>query len=381
MLDIATSRGEAANPRQAAASLRAPLVSVVVSNYNYGRFLRSAVESVRAQTYHPIECIVVDDCSSDCSDAVLAALKDEDTSLDVVRLGRNSGQSLALLEGLARAKGEFLLFLDADDFLFPNCVSSHVALHLSSRRVVGFSCCNALQLVGDDHIQGRWSTLSAAFLQLPADPLLLSANVGDSLKQFGIELPQIDPQKVRAITWQNTRWPWTSTSSMFFRRDALELICAAPGLRDLRIATDNYLAHAVNHLTGSLILDETLVGYRIHGTNNFNKRPALENFRCHNRVDEHYHLTQRIMIDDLVSRFSHYAAHMDDPRRIFEICRILDHRDREVGLPRWAARSRFHRLVVEHRQSWRPFFTRKQMLELILSRRLPNPWPARFLAI
>lgn len=58
-----------------------------------------------------------------------------------------------------------------------------------------------------------------------------------------------------------------------FRRDALSLICDAGGFKDLRIGTDNFLAHFVNHLTGSLVFDETLVAYRLHGSNNFNKRP------------------------------------------------------------------------------------------------------------
>ena len=55
--------------------LRLPLVSVIVINFNYGRFLRAAVDSVCGQTYPNIECIVVDNASTDESGAVLRAIE------------------------------------------------------------------------------------------------------------------------------------------------------------------------------------------------------------------------------------------------------------------------------------------------------------------
>ena len=335
--------------------VQAPLVSVIVCNYNYGCFLRSAVESVWSQSYKAIECIVVDDCSNDCSERILSELELEDPSLVVIRKETNGGQSSASLDGLAKAQGEFVLFLDADDILFENCVKQHLALHLSSRIAVGFSCCNAVQLSQDNRVLGRWSSLSASMMRIPQDPSLLSIDAAAHLSQFAIVLPNINPDNVRYVDWKNKAWPWTSTSCMFFRKDALDLVCGAEGLPSLRISTDNYLSHAINHLTGSLLLDETLVGYRLHGSNNFNKRPSLENFFCHNREDENYNLTRRVT-------------------RIFQICHLLDHADREPGLPSWAARSRFHRLVVEKRLSWQAFFSRKQILALVLVKCIPNPW-------
>ena len=55
--------------------LRLPLVSVIVINFNYGRFLRATVESVFGQTYPNVECIVVDNASTDESGAVLQAIE------------------------------------------------------------------------------------------------------------------------------------------------------------------------------------------------------------------------------------------------------------------------------------------------------------------
>ena len=351
-----------------------PLVSVIISNYNYERFVRDAVESVRTQTYTHIECIVVDDCSTDESWPVIEALGREWPDLTIIKMAVNSGQSAVSLEGLAAAHGEFVLFLDADDVLFPECVRTHLALHMSSRRPVGFTCCDSMQIVDGRLTAARWGPFSAGFMRLPADPLLTSDTALANLAAQGIDLPAIAAEKVRHVPWTNTGWPWTTTSSMFFRKAALDMVSGASGLRTLRIATDNFLAHAVNHLTGSLLLDEQLVGYRLHGANNFNRRAALDGFLGHDRKDEHYDKTRRVILDDLMTRFPHYAANMEDPHRIFRICRLIDVPNDEPGLPRWAARSRFERLKAEHRDLWQPILEEETALRPRLLRRLASPW-------
>jgi len=351
--------------------LQPPLVSIIVLNYNYGRFLRDAIESVRRQTYPHLECIVVDDASTDDSLSVLEGLKAGWPSLQVLALGVNSGQSAAALEGLARATGDYILFLDADDILFPACVASHLAVHMSSRRPVGFSCCDAVQILGERMVIARNGNISRSFRSLPEEPDLVSESALIQLAEHGIHLPTITADQLRSIEQRNMDWPWSTTSCMFFRREALELIRGAAGLRQLRIATDNFLAHAVNLLSGSIILDASLVGYRLHGQNGFNKRAALEGFLCHNRVDEHFDKTCRVFLDDLIVRFPHYSANMERPVRILEICRKIDRPDDEKGLPFWAARSRLARLLVEWHDELEPFIGSRSLQTWMLRVRVP----------
>ena len=95
--------------------VKGPLVSVVIPAYNAERFLGEAIESVLAQTYSPVELIVVDDGSTDRT-AEVAATYNEAT----VITQENSGPSTARNRGALTASGEFLAFHDSDDAMTPD---------------------------------------------------------------------------------------------------------------------------------------------------------------------------------------------------------------------------------------------------------------------
>ncbi|MGH7223717.1 MAG: glycosyltransferase family 2 protein [Gemmataceae bacterium] len=97
----------------------APLVSVIIPCYNQARYLPSAIESTLAQSYAPIEIIVVNDGSPDDTEKVARAFGER--ILYIVR--RNGGVSAARNTGIARAGGRFLKFLDADDHLHPEQIA------------------------------------------------------------------------------------------------------------------------------------------------------------------------------------------------------------------------------------------------------------------
>jgi glycosyltransferase involved in cell wall biosynthesis len=94
-----------------------PLVSVIIPCYNQGKFLREAIRSVEKQTYAKLEIIVIDDGSTDDTQAVARSFASVKYFYQV-----NAGLSAARNAGIARSNGLFLVFLDADDILYENAV-------------------------------------------------------------------------------------------------------------------------------------------------------------------------------------------------------------------------------------------------------------------
>lgn len=110
-----------------------PLVSVVIPCYNQAHFLGEAIESVLKQTYQHFEIIVIDDGSKDN----VSEVADRYPQALCVRQ-HNQGVAIARNNGLQHSKGEFVVFLDADDRLLPNALEAGVN-RLSTRPECAFS--------------------------------------------------------------------------------------------------------------------------------------------------------------------------------------------------------------------------------------------------
>jgi glycosyltransferase involved in cell wall biosynthesis len=143
-----------------------PLVTVVIPNYNYARFLPAAIDSVLAQTFTDLEVLVVDDGSTDDSLEVLRSYGDRIRWI----VQKNAGQSAARNRGLAESRGRFIALLDADDVWLPTKLERQMAL-FENRPDVGIVYC------------GFWA--ADASLQ-PFEPVLPMYR-GEVLEQFAME--------------------------------------------------------------------------------------------------------------------------------------------------------------------------------------------------
>lgn len=92
-----------------------PLVSVVVAAYNAEHTIAAALESILAQSYSELEVIVVDDCSTDATAAIVSRISESDSRVFLLRSTQQLGAARARNLGLHRAAGEYLTFHDADD--------------------------------------------------------------------------------------------------------------------------------------------------------------------------------------------------------------------------------------------------------------------------
>jgi CMP-N-acetylneuraminic acid synthetase len=103
-----------------------PLVTVYVLNRNYGRFLRQAIDSVLNQDYPLIELLIVDDASDDGSEGILAEVQ-KSRRVRVIRQAANLGLTACANAAIRASQGDFLMRLDADDYLVPSAVGKMVA--------------------------------------------------------------------------------------------------------------------------------------------------------------------------------------------------------------------------------------------------------------
>lgn len=120
------------------------LISVIIPNFNYAHYLNDTVNSVLNQTYSNIECIIVDDGSTDNSIEIILELEKKDIRVRSV-FKQNGGLSSARNAGIKAAKGEYIAFLDADDLWKPEklqhqieCLQKNTELNFIFSNYTGF---------------------------------------------------------------------------------------------------------------------------------------------------------------------------------------------------------------------------------------------------
>ncbi|HSM57577.1 MAG TPA: glycosyltransferase, partial [Candidatus Sulfomarinibacteraceae bacterium] len=218
------------------------LVSIVINNYNYGHFLRDAIDSALQQTYDPLEVIVVDDGSTDDSHAIIEAYGERIIPI----FKENGGQASALNAGFARSQGEIVIFLDADDVLHTAIAEKVVAAYTDAPEAA--------------RVHYRLHVVSARGEQTGTyvPPAYLPLAAGDL--------------RERATALVNgTNWPPTSGNA--FAAWSLGRILPMPE-EAYRTCADYYLLRA-NALCGPVAaLDEVGGYYRLHADNTF-LRPEL----------------------------------------------------------------------------------------------------------
>ena len=109
------------------------LVSIVIPCYNQAHFLKEAIESVLSQTYKNAEVIVVDDGSTDNTQLVCNSYN----NIKYVRVER-VGLSAARNIGVQFSKGDFIIFLDADDYLYPGAVEINLYFFQCIKKLLSF---------------------------------------------------------------------------------------------------------------------------------------------------------------------------------------------------------------------------------------------------
>lgn len=220
-----------------------PLVTVMVVNHDYERFVGEAIESALAQTYPRVQVLVVDDGSTDGSRAVVEAFGDRVDAL----FKPNGGQGSAVNAGMERVRGDVVITLDSDDLLGPTVVEKVVAAFRRDPAAVRAHW--RLDVVDAD---GR--------------------STGRVMPPWNWELPEGD---LRPHYLRHRSYVWPPTSGNAWSTAALRRVLPMPeGL--FHHSIDRYLSDTVTVLGTLVRVDEIGGAYRVHGSNNYAKagRPA-----------------------------------------------------------------------------------------------------------
>lgn len=210
------------------------LVSIIINNYNYGRFLREAIDSALNQTYPHIEVIVVDDGSTDNSREIIASYKEQIIPV----LKENGGQASTFNAGFAASNGEIICILDSDDLFLPKKVAEVVNVFGQHQDISW--CFHHLRFV--DHKTG-------AFIQL-------SRESGSRVCDFRTHIKKAMPFDLPA------------TSGLCFTRSLLQLILPMPESSGVMLS-DHYLKVTALALSKGYLLDEELGVVRVHDNNRY----------------------------------------------------------------------------------------------------------------
>lgn len=222
-----------------------PLVSIIINNYNYARFLADAINSALNQTYASIEVIVVDDGSTDNSREIIS-----DYGKQIVPvLKENGGQASAFNAGFAASTGDIICILDADDLFMPEKVAQIVNVFEKYQDISW--CFHRLRYT---------DAKTGALLQL-------SYETGSRLCDFRADI-------------KKGRLPFKppATSGLCFKRPLLQQILPMPEI--IAITSDNYLKFIAAALSKGYFLDEQLAILRVHGNNRYTGRTNNQNLKA-----------------------------------------------------------------------------------------------------
>ena len=243
--------------------LKMPLVTFVVTSYNYEKFLHKTLASIKQQSYQNFEIIIVDDASSDNSVQIAEKFIEDNQDLRITLLTHkeNKGQLATMLHGLSKAEGQFISFVDSDDIVMPDYAKLHVQVHLKTS--VAFTSSRIIE-IGEQEEVHTFNSISSPKCE-DFENLFDSAQAHFEIlnkKRFG-------------------GWYWSPNSSAMYRKATLEPLLEYKNTSAWKICPDKFIMNYAHLLGGSAIIYNPLIAYRRHNRNAGNCTLVSGNQKLH----------------------------------------------------------------------------------------------------
>lgn len=227
-----------------------PLVSVVMACYNSTRYLRQAIESVLGQTYRNIELVIVDDCSSDGTVAMIEEYARVDDRVRLFKRTERGGRpAVTKNTGLEHVRGSYVCFLDHDDFYHPEKVAT--LLDLLQKHPDCFGAFHDVNVIdGEGRFTRRY----------------LDGFVNDARKYLTEVEPGVHICNRDFYAFQSIHYLAVSTISIMIAMDRIPKGALRFDTR-FKVCDDAFLWISLS-LEGKMVYTEQVMGsYRLHETN------------------------------------------------------------------------------------------------------------------
>jgi glycosyltransferase involved in cell wall biosynthesis len=239
-LGLAQRERQVLDPNKAQTSVPRPLISILINNYNYARFLTQAIDSALRQEYELNEILVVDDGSTDHSREIISGYGNRITPI----FKENGGQASAFNAGVAASHGDILCFLDADDFFYPQKLTRVVELFreqgVNSKPMMVHHFLALKNASGED-IEGP------AFGYTHESP----RNLYDFARRHRFVWYEAGP-----------------TTTISINRNLADKLFPIPE-KGVRISGDDFIVCGASLVGEMYSIKDVLGGYRVHGNNNW----------------------------------------------------------------------------------------------------------------
>lgn len=132
------------------------LVSIIMPSYNTAKYIAETIQSVIDQTYTTWELIIVDDCSTDNTDDVVAAFLNKEQRIRYLKNKKNCGAAISRNRAVREAKGKWIAFLDSDDIWMPEKLK--LQLDFMKKYDIAFSYTNYCEIDEESCLIGKMIT-------------------------------------------------------------------------------------------------------------------------------------------------------------------------------------------------------------------------------
>lgn len=216
--------------------------SCIITNYNYRPYVSFAIKSALDQSVLFDEIIVVDDCSTDGSQELLAAIAVEHKYVRIVEHNKNMGQLAAFESGVAQTTGDIICFLDADDVYSPTYLQTVLDIYSAIPN------CDFLYCIAAEFTDDEW--------------------MPEKVSPWRLHFHDEGRGTIRTRSFAPRPFLGGPTSCNSMRRVIASQLFPFPWLGDWKVRADDCLVYA-SSLAGArkCWIESRLVGYRVHAKN------------------------------------------------------------------------------------------------------------------